>query len=47
MMSEQKIEMMGKEIKFEISTKAERELASRVTPLFVEMELYFSCLLRK
>ena len=46
-MSEQNIEMMGKEIKFEISAKAERELADRVTPLFVEMELYFSCLLRK
>jgi hypothetical protein len=47
MMREQNIEMMGKEIKFEISAKAERELAGRVTPLFVEMELYFSCLLRK
>lgn len=46
-MREQNIEMMGKEIKFEISAKAERELAGRVTPLFVEMELYFSCLLRK
>jgi hypothetical protein len=47
MMREQNIEMMGKEIMFEISAKAERELAGRVTPLFVEMELYFSCLLRK
>jgi hypothetical protein len=47
MMREQNIEMMGKEIKLEISAKAERELAGRVTPLFVEMELYFSCLLRK
>lgn len=46
-MREQNIEMMGKEIKLEISAKAERELAGRVTPLFVEMELYFSCLLRK
>lgn len=46
-MREQNIEMMGKEIMFEISAKAERELAGRVTPLFVEMELYFSCLLRK
>ena len=47
MMSEQNIEMMGKKIKVEISAKAERELNSREAPLFVEMELYFSCLLRK
>ena len=46
-MSKQNIKMMGKEIKLEISAKAERELAGRVKPLFVEMELYFSCLLRK
>jgi len=47
MMSEQNIEMMGKQIKLEISTKAEHELAARAKPLSVEMELYFSCLLRK
>ena len=46
-MSEQNIKMMGKLIKLEISAKAERELTGRKTPLFVEMELYFSCLLRK
>ena len=46
-MNKQNIKMMGKQIKLEISAKAERELAGRTTPLFVEMELYFSCLLRK
>ena len=38
---------MGKEIKVELSKAADKQLGSRVVPLFVEMELYFSCLLRK
>lgn len=46
-MSERIIKMMGKKIKVELSVKAERELSARAVPLFVEMELYFSCLLRK
>ena len=41
------VKMMGKEIQVELSDKAEKQLSYRSTPLFVEMELYFSCLLRK
>lgn len=47
MMSKKNVEMLGKQIQVEISKHAERQLADRKTPLFVEMELYFSCLLRK
>lgn len=46
-MSMQNVEMMGKKIQVEISEKAKKKLRERTTPLFVEMELYFSCLLRK
>lgn len=43
----QTVEMMGKQIQVEISKHAERQLNNRKAPLFIEMELYFSCLLRK
>ena len=43
----QTVEMMGKQIQVEISKHAERQLNNRKVPLFIEMELYFSCLLRK
>ncbi|MDT8282737.1 MAG: hypothetical protein RQ982_07985 [Gammaproteobacteria bacterium] len=46
-MSKQNVEMMGKNIRLEISENASKQLSDRKTPLFVEMELYFSCLLRK
>ena len=46
-MTKQNVEMMGKQIQVEISKHAERQLNNRKAPLFVEMELYFSCLLRK
>jgi len=46
-MSSQIVEMLGKKIQIEISKHAERQLNDRKTPLYVEMELYFSCLLRK
>jgi hypothetical protein len=46
-MNKQSIEMMGKTIAIEISHAAQKQLSQRATPLFVEMELYFSCLLRK
>lgn len=46
-MSKQNVEMLGKQIQVEISKHAERQLNNRKAPLFVEMELYFSCLLRK
>lgn len=36
----------NKPVKVDISTAAERALASRTSPLFAEMELYFSCLIR-
>ena len=39
--------MMGKSVKIEFSAKAERELRNRKSSLYIEMELYFSCLLRK
>ena len=43
----QQVEMMGKGIRVELSDKAKIQLLNRETPLFIEMELYFSCLLRK
>lgn len=46
-MGKETIEMLGKKITFEISDRAKRQLQDRKKPLFVEMELYFSCLLRK
>lgn len=46
-MSNKTLEMMGKTISVEISQSAKKQLRERVSPLFVEMELYFSCLLRK
>ena len=46
-MSKHNVEMLGKQIQVEIGKHAERQLSNRTTPLFVEMELYFSCLLRK
>jgi len=39
--------MLGKQIQVEISNDAKRQLDNREAPLIVEMELYFSCLLRK
>lgn len=41
------VEMLGKQIQLEISDNAERQLKTRNAPLFIEMELYFSCLIRK
>jgi len=46
-MSKQNIEMLGKQIQVEISNKAKQQLNNRKTPIFIEMELYFSCLIRK
>ena len=46
-MGKETIEMLGKKITLEISDRAKRQLQDRKKPLFVEMELYFSCLLRK
>ena len=41
------IEIQGKPVRIEISRAAGRELGRRQTPLEAEMELYFSCLVRK
>ena len=46
-MNKNSVEMMGKEIQVDISKCAERQLDNRSAPLYIEMELYFSCLLRK
>lgn len=46
-MGAQRIEMLGKKIQLEISDNAERQLRKRQVPLYIEMELYFSCLIRK
>lgn len=37
----------GKNIVITVSASAEKELSTRNTPLLAEMELYFSCLIRK
>lgn len=39
--------MLDKPLQLDISSRASRELARREKPLRVEMELYFSCLIRK
>jgi hypothetical protein len=46
-MSIQIVEMLGKQVQLEISNNAARQLSMREVPLYVEMELYFSCLIRK
>lgn len=37
----------NRQVKIHLSKSAEKALAKRDNPLFVEMELYFSCLIRK
>lgn len=37
----------GREVRIEWTPAAARELAKRTTPLYVELELYFSCLVKK
>lgn len=41
------VEILGKKILVEWSASAEKEMNSLSSPLLVEMELYFSCLIRK
>lgn len=41
------IEIDGKTVDVEITTAASNALAQRAIPLVAEMELYFSCLIRK
>ena len=42
-----KIQIQNKTVNVEWSTRAEKALLSRTTILIAEMELYFSCLIRK
>jgi len=41
------IEILGKPVQVEWTASADRELQGLSEPLLVEMELYFSCLIRK
>ena len=41
------VELHGKPLKLTISKAAESQLRQRSEPLLLEMELYFSCLIRK
>lgn len=44
---QQSVEIDGRTVAIELSKAASQALAARTTPLLVEMELYFSCLIRK
>jgi len=37
----------GRSLKLTVSSRAQAQLTRRSSPLFLEMELYFSCLIRK
>ncbi len=41
------VEFLGRIIELQLGRGARRQLAQRSTPLIAEMELYFSCLVRK
>ena len=41
------VELDGRTVNCELSARATQALAARATPLVAEMELYFSCLIRK
>ena len=41
------VDILGKHVLVEWSSAADRKLKSLAEPLLVEMELYFSCLIRK
>ncbi len=44
---EKQIEIQGKKVMITLSKSAEKALSSRSKTLVAEMELYFSCLIRK
>ncbi|MFK5915096.1 MAG: hypothetical protein QM484_12050 [Woeseiaceae bacterium] len=44
---EKEIKIQGKQVKVSVTAAAEKALASRDKTLVAEMELYFSCLIRK
>jgi len=41
------IEVNGRWVQLDVSSRADRELQRRTTPLRVEMELHFGCMVRK
>lgn len=41
------VELHGKKVSVRMTSSAEKALSERAAPLYVEMELYFSCLIRK
>ena len=41
------VEILGKKIRVEWSASADKKMQDLAEPLLVEMELYFSCLIRK
>jgi hypothetical protein len=41
------IQLLGKPVSFSMTRKASKQLKLREQPLWVELELYFSCLVRK
>ena len=41
------ITFQGRPLKLTVSPRAQTQLTRRTSPLFLEMELYFSCLIRK
>ena len=46
-MENTKVTMNGREVQVQITPAATRALALRTAPLYVELELYFSCLVKK
>ena len=44
---EKQIDILGKEVTISLSNSAIKALSHRDKPLIAEMELYFSCLIRK
>lgn len=44
---QKQVNIEGKAINVNLSSRAEKALSSRTQPLHVAMELYFSCLIRK
>lgn len=44
---ERRVQLLGRDLDVRLTSAAERALAARGAPLHVEMELYFSCLIRK
>lgn len=41
------VDILGKKLRVEWSASAEKAMAELASPLVIEMELYFSCLIRK